>query len=87
MDSSNCSTTSIGFPSTGAVSSGSLKTKISLKEGYSRPLLVCSFYLMKPELPREAFTGILSLIVPHSYFCLEIRYERFYADKVYIATL
>lgn len=75
MDNPSSGTPSMGFPSTGAVSSGSLKTKISLKEGYSRPLLVCSFYLMKPELPqRSVLLGSHDLL---SKYDMGNAYQRF----------
>lgn len=79
MDNLNSSSAAVGFPSTSTVSSGSLKTKISLKEGYSRPLLVCSFYLMKPELPqRSVLLGSNDLL---SKYDMGSAYQRFCNTK------
>uniref|UniRef100_A0A915EC03 Mediator of RNA polymerase II transcription subunit 19 n=1 Tax=Ditylenchus dipsaci TaxID=166011 RepID=A0A915EC03_9BILA len=60
-------------------SSGSLRTKISLKGGYSQLSLVCPFYGMKQELPPPSqLLGSDDLI---SFFDLSGSYNRYCGQK------
>ncbi|MFH4974269.1 hypothetical protein AB6A40_000978 [Gnathostoma spinigerum] len=66
--------------SSGAVaSSGSLRTKISLKGGYSQLSLVCPFHLMKPELPQTSvLLGSNDLLAEYD---MSAAYQRFCGAK------
>ncbi|VDM45518.1 unnamed protein product [Toxocara canis] len=67
-------------PSSGGVaSSGSLRTKISLKGGYSQLSLVCPFHLMKPELPQQSvLLGSHDLLAEYD---MSAAYHRFCGSK------
>ncbi|VDN27913.1 unnamed protein product [Gongylonema pulchrum] len=63
----------------GVASSGSLRTKISLKGGYSQLSLVCPFHLMKPELPHQSvLLGSNDLLAEYD---MSSAYQRFCGSK------
>ncbi|MCP9258559.1 Mediator of RNA polymerase II transcription subunit 19 [Dirofilaria immitis] len=63
----------------GVASSGSLRTKISLKGRYSQLSLVCPFHLMKPELPQQSvLLGSNDLLAEYD---MSSSYQRFCGSK------
>nr|CDQ00255.1 BMA-MDT-19, isoform a [Brugia malayi] len=63
----------------GVASSGSLRTKISLKGRYSQLSLVCPFHLMKPELPQQSvLLGSNDLLAEYD---MGSSYQRFCGSK------